>query len=255
MIQSYKGRGVFTVVSIEADGAFQSIKHELQGAPYNITLTTCDADRNVETVERQIRFLEERIRAVRLMMPYKKIPNRFTIEMVHQVTTLINSLPKNNGIHSIMSQREIVTGKKFRCPSIRIGQYIQGHTGDTNSTDQERSIDSLYIGRADNGSGHIVFKLSTKQVLPVNRVTPIPTSEANIQTVNDIGDQEQQPEGIQFPDINGNITLQDFADNDNDQDSNASDDDFKIDEEYQEEMDTEAGCIGRGRKCRWERQS
>jgi hypothetical protein len=153
---------------------------------------------------------------------------------------LINSLPKNNGIHSIMSPREIVvTGKKFRCPSIRIGQYIQGHTGGTDITDQERYINSLYIGRADNGSGHVVFKLSTKQVVSVNRATPIPTSEANIQTVNDIGEQEQQPEGIHFSDLNGNITLQDFADNDNDEDSNASDDDLKIDEEYQEEMDAE----------------
>jgi hypothetical protein len=237
MTQSYNSRGVFTVVTIEADGAFKSIKHDLQGEPYNITLTTCDADRHVETVKRQIRFLKERIRAVRQMMPYKMIPKRFTIEMVHRVTMLINSLPKNNGIHSIMSPREIVTGKNSRCPSIKIGQYVQGHMGGTNSTNQERSIDSLYIGRPDNGSGHTVFKVSTKQVVSVNRVTLIPTSDANIQTVNDIGEQEQQPEGIQFSDLNGNVTLQDFAENDNDEDSNVSDDDFKIDEEYQEEMD------------------
>jgi hypothetical protein len=159
---------VFNVVSIEADGAFQSIKHELQSEPYNITLTTCDADRHVETVERQIRFLKERIRSVRMMMPYKKIPKRFTIEMVHRVTMLINSLPKQNGIHSILSPREIVTGKKFQCPSIKIGQYVQGHTGGSNNTEQERSIDSIYIGRADNGSGHVVFKLNTKQPVSVN---------------------------------------------------------------------------------------
>jgi hypothetical protein len=113
IVQTYRSRSVFNVASIEADGAFQSIKHELQAKPYNITLTTCDADRHVETVERQIRFLKERIRAVRLMMPYKRIPKRFTIEMVHQITILINSLPKQNGIHSILSPREIVTGKKF----------------------------------------------------------------------------------------------------------------------------------------------
>jgi hypothetical protein len=74
MIQTYKSRSVFTVVNIEADGAFESIKHELQDEPYNVTLTTCDADRHVETVERQIRFLKERIRAVRMMMPYNKLP-------------------------------------------------------------------------------------------------------------------------------------------------------------------------------------
>jgi hypothetical protein len=228
MIQTYKCRSVFTVVSIEADGAFQSIKHELQTEPYNITLSTCDADRHVETVERQIRFLKERIHTVRLM-----------IEMVHRVTMLINSIPKQNRIHSILSLREIVTGRKFRCPSIKIGQYVQGHTGGSNSTDEERSINALHIGRADNGSGHIVFKLNTKQPVSVNCITLIPTTKATIETVNTIGEQEGQPEGIQFSDMNGNITLQDFAENDNDEDSNASDDDFKLDEEYQEEVDNE----------------
>jgi hypothetical protein len=113
MIQTYKSRSVFTVVTIEVDGAFESIKHELQNDPYHVTLSTCDADRHVETVERQIRFLKERIQSVCFMMPYKRLSKRFTIEMVHKVTMLIDSLPKQNGIHSILSPREIVTGKKF----------------------------------------------------------------------------------------------------------------------------------------------
>jgi hypothetical protein len=250
MMKTYRSRNIFRVVTIEADGAFDSIRHELQDEPYQVALSICDADRHVEIVERQIRFLKERIRAVRLMMPYKKLPKRFTIEMVHSITKLINSLPKQNGIHTILSPREIVTGKKFRCPTVRIGQYVQGHTGGTNSTDQERSIDALYLGRADNGSGHSVFKLSTKQVVSVNRVTVIPTSEATSKVVNDIGRQEEQPEGIEFSDINGRITLQDFADNANDDDSNASDDDFEMDDEYRNEMkndierEEEEGIIG-----------
>jgi hypothetical protein len=67
----------------------------------------------------------------------------------------------------------------------------------------------------------------------VNRLTIIPTSEANMKTVNDIGEQESQLEGIEFSDLNGRITPQDFTDGcGDDNDSNASDDDFKIDEEY-----------------------
>ncbi|OEU08351.1 hypothetical protein FRACYDRAFT_250146 [Fragilariopsis cylindrus CCMP1102] len=228
--QTYKSRSVFKVVTIEADGAFECIKHELQDKPYNITLSTCDAGRHVETVERQIRFLKERIRAVRLMMPYKKLPKRFTVEMVLRVTMLINSLPKQNGIHSVLSPREIVTGKKFRCPTIKVGQYVQGHTGGTNSTDEERSIDALYIGRADNGSGHVVFKLNTKQPVSVNRVTIIPTTDALVNTVTNIGEQEQQPEGIEFADINGRVTLDDFA-------ANVINDD---DKELQKELKLEA---------------
>jgi hypothetical protein len=53
MIQTYKSRSVFTVVTIEADGAFESIKHELQDKPCQVALTTWDADQHVETVKRQ----------------------------------------------------------------------------------------------------------------------------------------------------------------------------------------------------------
>jgi hypothetical protein len=83
---------------------------------------------------------------------------------------------------------------------------------------------------------HIVFKLNAKQPVSVNRITTIPTTEAIITTVNDIGEGENQPEGIEFSDMHGRITLADFAANDNDDNSNASDDDFKMDEEYQDEL-------------------
>jgi hypothetical protein len=158
----------------------------------------------------------------------------------------MNSLPKKGGIHPIISPRELVTGKKLRVPSIHIGQYVQGHTGGktigSNDTAEERSIDALYIGRADNGSGHIVFKLSTKQPVSVNRVTVIPPTTDHIKFVNDMADAENQPEGIEFADINGKVTLDDFIEgiNDGDDDSNASDDDFEDDIEYQQEYNDEA---------------
>jgi hypothetical protein len=84
-----------------------------------------------------------------------------------------------------------------------------------------------------------VFKLNTKQPISVHRVVPIPTTEAIIDTVNNIAKQEQQPEGVEFSDMHGRIALQDFADNDNDGDSNASDAGFELDEEYKEEVNDE----------------
>jgi hypothetical protein len=65
-----------------------------------------------------------------------------------------------------------------------------------------------------------VFKLNTKQPVSVIRVTPIPTTEAIIKTVNDMTKQEHQPEGIEFSDMNGGITLQDFAEGTGDDDDN-----------------------------------
>jgi hypothetical protein len=84
----------------------------------------------------------------------------------------------------------------------------------------------------------------------VNQVTEIPTTDYIINIVNNIAEQEAQPEGIEFSDMHGRITLQDFAANGYDEDSNASDDDFKLDEEYKEEVDNdialdkEEGSVG-----------
>ena len=145
----------------------------------------------MEVVERMIRFVKERFRVVRVAMPYVRIPRRLTIEMVHRVVILMNSLPCKGSLHSILSPREIVTGNKFRCPTIKIGQYVQELVGGTNDTEQERSIDALYLGQADNGSGHNVFNLSTKAVVSVNRVVVIPTPQTVIERVNAMGVSEK----------------------------------------------------------------
>jgi hypothetical protein len=145
---------------------------------------------------------------------------------------LLNSIPKKGGIHRIIPPRELITGKKLRVPEHHIGQYVQGHTGGNNDTGKERSVDALYIGRADNGSAHVIFKLSTKQRVSVNRVTVITPTADHIKLVEDIAEAENQPEGLEFANINGKATLDDFIEGINDSDdSNASDDDFVHDKQ------------------------
>jgi hypothetical protein len=101
-------------------------------------------------------------------------------------------------------------------------------------------VDALYIGRADNRSGHVVFKLSTKQPVSANRVTVITPTADHIKFVNGMADGENQPEGLEFADINSKVTLEDFMDGINDDDDrNASDDDSVHDEEYQREFNEE----------------
>ena len=132
-----------------------------------------------------------------------------------------------------------MTGKKYRCPTIRIGQYIQGLVGGT-STDRERSIDTLYLGRTENGRGHIVFKLDTKAVVSVNRVVVISTPKTIIDRVNEMGTSEKQPGGVQFINRDGRVSINDLnlnLDDDDDEESNASDESFDHNKEYQEEFE------------------
>jgi hypothetical protein len=88
----------------------------------------------------------------------------------------------------------------------------------------------------------VVFKLSTKQPVSVNRVTVITPAADHIKFVEDMAEAENQPKGLEFADINGKFTLEDFMEgiDDDDNDCNASNDDFVHDEDYQTEFNEQA---------------
>ena len=71
-------------------------------------------------------------------------------------------------------------------------------------------MDGLYLGPADNGCGHSIFKLQTKQPISVPRVTPIPITNNIIKRVNQLGKEEGEEEGIICTDMFGNATLNDL---------------------------------------------
>jgi hypothetical protein len=75
----YKRRG-FKITSIYADRAFEHCLDAL--AKIEIDLTCCDKNAHVHFIERCIRFTKERIRGVRSMLPFVKIPRRLLMEII-----------------------------------------------------------------------------------------------------------------------------------------------------------------------------
>ena len=99
------------------------------------------------------------------------------------------------------------------------------------------------MGHTDNGSGRIVFKLDTKAVVPVNKVVVISTPQTVIDQVDQVGASEKQSEGIQLTNMDGRVTIHDLDLNhvdDDDSNSNASDESFDYDKQYQKEFDNNA---------------
>ena len=86
-------------------------------------------------------------------------------------------------------------------PQTPMGQYIQVHMGGSNSTEEERTVNSLYIGRADNGSGHWVFKLDTKQPISLNRITLVPMLVDFMDRINKMGKEDNALDRIQIGDV------------------------------------------------------
>ena len=75
----------------------------------NIEVNTMSAREHVGEIERQIRLIKERSRAVVADMPFKYLPKQIVIHLVYFVALWLNAFPNKNGISEKYSPREIVT--------------------------------------------------------------------------------------------------------------------------------------------------
>ena len=77
-----------------------------------------------------------------------------------------------------MSPRQILFGKKFETLLCKIGELAMAYdVTASNNTIHQRAFFALYIGPNDSSTDHIVFKLSTKQLITTPKCKPKPMAE------------------------------------------------------------------------------
>ena len=77
----YLQRG-FRVTDINVDGEFAPIKPLRQGMPGGPKVNLASASEHIPEIERRIRVVKERCRAIRHSLPYNRIPRLLTIWIV-----------------------------------------------------------------------------------------------------------------------------------------------------------------------------
>ena len=80
----------------------------------------------------------------------------------------------------------------------------------TYKTSKPRTFYALYIGANDGGTGHSVFKLSTKSMIVTPRCKPIPILDDVIEVVNQMGQDDRLPDGIVFCNIHKESTVEEM---------------------------------------------
>ena len=66
------------------------------------------------------------------------------------------------------------------------GELVMAYNNNNgNNTLRPRTFYVLYIGQYKNGNGHLIFKLSMKQILVIMKYQPIYTPEDIIEAIND----------------------------------------------------------------------
>ena len=136
----YEARG-FKIKKIYADRAFDPCREKL--AEMHIELICCDKNAHVHFVERGIRFIKERVRCIRSMLPkrIKKVPKKLMIEIVYATTKLVNSIRRKGGVHPVMSPRQIVTGRRLVIPPFPPGAFVYAVPGASiSSVDKSRTL-------------------------------------------------------------------------------------------------------------------
>jgi hypothetical protein len=114
-------------VFIKGDGEFKPLEDliqlELYGGP---KMNLASANEHVPEIERKIRVIKERTRAVRYSLPCNALPALVTTHAVLFVTKQLNLFPVKGGI-SGWSPKQIMTGEvvHYKFCSIPFGCYCQ----------------------------------------------------------------------------------------------------------------------------------
>jgi len=135
VIYFYRQRG-FRVKECNGDGEFAPIRGNLAEPKVNAQLNVTAEDKHVPEVERYIRTIKERTRAVYNTSPFKKIPVMMIVEMVHASNFWLNMFPANDGVSAVQSPRRIMTGQygdyNLHC-RLQFNEYAQVHESHNNS--------------------------------------------------------------------------------------------------------------------------
>ena len=141
----------------------------------------CDINSHVPFIEQGIRFIKERVRCVRSMLPkeIKQIPTRLMRELVVSTVKMINSIRRKGRVHPVMSPRQIITGRRMVLPPYPPGLCVYAiKDGTTNSIDKMKTFATLHLRPNDEGGGHFVYNINTMQRSSACRVVGL-NNEAN----------------------------------------------------------------------------
>jgi hypothetical protein len=183
------------------DREFECMRDEL--ITHRINLNTTAASEDVPNVERQIRVLKERARALRSTLPFKIIPGRMIIEMLVNVVLWINAFPPSSGVSKTFSPRTIMTGTVLdfnkHC-QIPFGAYAELHE-DNNITNTmtERTQPAICLGPTANFQGSYKFlSLNTGKRITRKQFKDLPMPDSVIRKIEAMATCEKQDKVITF---------------------------------------------------------
>ena len=229
VVTLYRKAG-FKVTTALMDGEFVPLRGGL--AEIGITLNETSRDEHVGDVERYIRTVKERMRAIYNTMPFQKVPARLVIEMAKTAVFWLNAFPVSGGASGNLSPRTILTGQKVdykRHCRFQFGEYAQTHEEHNNSMNP-RTVGALALRPVGNGQGSFYFlSISTGRVLNRLHATALPMPDDVIEKIHRMARQQKSNPGLIFADRN--LYPDEYDDDDDDNETYQEGDDDNPDDD------------------------
>lgn len=176
VINIYRQNG-FQVTLALMDGKFEPLCTDL--AKSSCLLNTGAANKHIPDIERFIRVIKERTRAIKNTLPSQRIPRQIWVKMVKFSLSWLNAFPQKGGVSATISPRVLATGTQpdyntmCRCP---FGGYAQVHEELLSSNDMHPcSVGTICLGLSGNlQGGYKFFSLDTGKRITRHNFTKLP---------------------------------------------------------------------------------
>ena len=242
VVALYRKAG-FRVTIALMDGEFVPLRGGL--AELGLRLNETSRDEHVGDIERYIRTVKERMRAIYNTLPFQKIPARLVVEMAKTAVFWLNAFPVAGGASQNLSPRTIITGQQVdykRHCHFQFGEYAQTHEEHNNSMNP-RTVGTIALRPVGNGQGSFYFlNITTGRVLNRLHATPIPMPDDVIDKIHRMARQQKSNPGLIFADRNLNPEEYDDDDDDDDEtynDGNESEDEDDSSQDDEEDSDSD----------------
>ena len=202
----YRTRG-FKVTHLLTDTEFSVLRNPLMAM--GITLNVTSADEHVPEIERNIRYLKEKVRGTVNSLPFRVLPRVLLKAIIYDATKWMNMFPRKAGIPN-MSPRSIITGLgtdvNIHC-RVPIGSYCHVHDEPhPSNTNIPRSTGAIALHAQGNVQGGYNFiNLTTWKLMQRRSWSELPTPSNVIKQVEARARKEMKlrpddviPDQIQF---------------------------------------------------------
>ena len=204
---AYQKRG-FLITTVHGDNEFAPLLPFFNKMTQPPKLILAAKGDHVPEIERRIRVVKERCRAIRHSLPFNKLPLIITMYMVLHAVRMLNFFPQKAGVSDTLSPKMIISGERLdwkRHLALPFGSYCQVHEQDENGRsdiNNERTLGAICLGPSDNqNSGYRFMSLLTGRKVTRTSWTELPMPRQVIERVHSLA--ADQPEQLVFYDRHG----------------------------------------------------